>query len=75
MVLDEKIMSSVDDTASDTEEFFLDIARKVRKPELQPIGECYSCGERVSGGHKFCDADCATDYQRIELSKKRDGRS
>lgn len=36
-----------------------------RKPEsLEPVGECYACGELVSGYKLFCNNDCASEHAR-----------
>jgi len=64
-------MSSVDDTASDTEALFLSIAMKVRKPELKATGQCLNCEVEVPEGRKFCDQDCREDWS---LRNERRGK-
>lgn len=48
-----------------------DMARRVgrerarrHKAGLSPMGECHACGEELSGGKLFCDADCAQEWER-----------
>lgn len=39
-------------------------------PKLAAIGECHNCGEPLSAGERFCDADCRDDYQH-RLARRR----
>lgn len=56
------------DRASEYEQRMRDLAisaaRASRVDRLEPIGECYTCGEELSGGRLFCNADCASVYDR-----------
>jgi hypothetical protein len=49
--------------------------RLVRKPELPPCGVCYFCGEDVGSDKKFCNAECAEDFEFEQKMKQRQGRS
>lgn len=35
-----------------------------QKLEVEAIGKCHNCGTRLSGGLRWCDADCRTDWER-----------
>ncbi len=55
----EKIMTTIDDQAANTDEFFRDIALKARKPEPRTHGKCMNCGEPCQGS--YCNAECRED--------------
>lgn len=58
---------TVDDQASQHEELFRNAALTQRKPEgPPPCGQCYNCGEVLSGNLRFCDAECREDWERRE---------
>ena len=52
-----------------------EFAAKHRKPELPAIGICHYCSEAVPSSAKFCDAECADEYEREQelLRKHRPG--
>lgn len=56
------------DRASEYEQRMRDLAistaRSSRADRLEPIGECYTCGEELGGNRLFCNADCAVVYDR-----------
>ncbi|CAA0365262.1 conserved hypothetical protein [Alteromonas alvinellae] len=39
-------------------------ARANAKPTLLAKGSCHNCEEPVEDQKLFCDADCATDYEK-----------
>jgi hypothetical protein len=41
---------------------------------LIPKGSCWFCDEPLADGHKFCDKDCASDYEFEEAALARSGR-
>lgn len=41
----------------------IDIIRS-RVVEVQPNGICYNCDEPVDHPKKFCDSDCASDFNK-----------
>jgi hypothetical protein len=43
-------------------------------PHLIPKGFCWFCDEPVSSVQKFCDRDCASDYEAEEAALARAGR-
>ena len=46
--------------------------RAAAERPLTPYGLCHNCGEPVGEGFKFCNPDCAFDYDyRITLERKR----
>lgn len=46
------------------------IALKVRKPEGPlPTGFCYNCVEPLPDGHRWCDADCRDDWEKLNANK------
>jgi hypothetical protein len=62
------------DAADVTREQALAAALRRRHAALPAVGTCYSCGERVEDGRRFCDADCAQDWERVEAARRRGGR-
>lgn len=62
------------DNAQITEQHALDAAMRRRHAALIPMGRCYSCEAIVGDGRRFCDKDCATDWERIEAARRREGR-
>jgi hypothetical protein len=62
------------DAADLTQAQALTAALRRRHATLPAVGTCYSCAEKVEGTRKFCDADCATDWERIEAARRRGGR-
>lgn len=47
--------------------------RAPKKPELDPVGSCYYCGEDVAHPKKFCDSTCAEDFE-FEKRMRRVGK-
>lgn len=41
---------------------------------LIPKGSCWFCDEALPDGHKFCNKDCASDYEFEEAALARSGR-
>ena len=39
-------------------------AARSRTPELKATGFCLWCTEPVAAGRRFCDADCAEDFEK-----------
>ena len=68
-------MSDEADLADTQEQAYLAAALARRQETLIAMGRCYSCDEAVDVGLRFCDADCATDWERIDAARKRGGRS
>lgn len=62
------------DAADATVEQHLQRALAVRRPTLPAVGQCYSCGEPVEGGARFCDAECSEDFRRVEKARRIGGR-
>jgi len=61
-----------DDMATAREEQDRELALKVRKPGgPAATGVCLCCGEPVTDGRRWCDADCRDDWQRGEARKAR----
>lgn len=63
------------DTADLTVEQNLKRALSRRHATLVAVGTCYSCAELVDAGRRFCDADCAQDWERAEASRWRGDRN
>jgi len=57
------------DLTTEREERMMEALRR-RQPvvELEPTGTCHWCGEAVQHPKKFCDGECAADY---EFDKRR----
>jgi len=62
-------MATLDDQASDQEEFIRTCELSFRKPELKHTGLCYNCDSVIPG--VFCDHDCEHDYERRKENNKR----
>ncbi|GIZ50517.1 hypothetical protein [Noviherbaspirillum aridicola] len=45
-----------------------------RTPALPAKGTCWFCDEPVQPAQKFCDADCASDYELEQAAFMRAGR-
>lgn len=67
-------MSDDVDVASMQEEAYLAAALNRRHASLPAIGQCYSCGESVSGRLRFCDTDCRDDWEKDEAARRIGGR-
>lgn len=50
------------------------IAAARRATVLPPIGECYYCQEPVDAVKRFCNKECAEDYELEQAQLKRMGR-
>lgn len=46
-----------------------------RQPELPAKGSCWFCDEALAANQKFCDSDCASDYELQEAAWARAGKS
>ena len=58
------------DAADATVEQNLKRALTRRHATLVAVGTCYSCAELVSDGRRFCDTDCAQDWERAERARR-----
>ncbi len=45
-----------------------------RKTGIIPKGSCWYCEEELTFGQKFCDRDCAADYEAEQAALLRNGR-
>jgi hypothetical protein len=49
--------------------------RSVKKAQpAQPRGECFFCEAALDLDKRFCDSDCASDYEREERIRRSTGR-
>jgi hypothetical protein len=62
------------DAANERAELRLEAERKFRYPSLPDVGSCHFCGESLSAGRRFCDADCRDDWQVARKMRKLRGR-
>lgn len=44
------------------------------QPGLRAKGACWFCDEPLPPAHRFCDKDCAADFEREEAALMRAGR-
>jgi hypothetical protein len=44
------------------------------RPTIIAKGSCWFCDERLPLGQKFCDRDCAEDYELEQAAIMRNGR-
>ncbi len=68
-------MSDEADMAHEIEERMRSAALRRRHATLPAVGQCYSCGEPVDDGRRFCDRDCLDDWQRAERARRMNGRA
>jgi hypothetical protein len=68
-------MADEADQAQFIEERDRNLALRARHATLTAIGLCYSCGDAVPEGRKFCDRDCLDDFERVERARKRGGQA
>lgn len=61
---------TIDDLASEQEEFARNQSLQIRKAELPKLGFCHNCGESVKSNYSFCDGFCRTDFERRESQKR-----
>lgn len=47
------------------------VRRAAAERPLSPTGLCHNCGEPVGEGFKFCNHDCAFDYDRRETIERK----
>jgi hypothetical protein len=45
-----------------------------RQPSMPAKGSCWFCDESLPPQQKFCDSDCAADFEREQASLMRAGR-
>lgn len=45
-----------------------------RQPALPAKGSCWFCDEKLAPNQKFCDSDCASDYEAEQAAWARAGR-
>jgi hypothetical protein len=69
-------MSDEADIANDNIELSRQAAIEAcrRQPRLMPKGTCWFCDEPVAPLQKFCDSDCAEDYELEQAALIRAGR-
>ena len=59
---------SLDDKATELEEFPRETALKMRKPEQRKTGVCFECGETTK--HSYCSVECRwIDERRTSQAK------
>jgi hypothetical protein len=46
-----------------------------RQPALPAKGSCWFCDEALPPQQKFCDSDCASDYELERAARMRAGRA
>jgi len=64
------------DRANDLEFFSVEMAVKKLRTSQEtslPTGRCYYCGDTVTEGRLFCDADCRDAYEFEQRMKARNG--
>lgn len=60
-------MADTADVANDHAEMALGIALENRHRRVLPLsftGLCYACESRVEAPKRFCDGDCADDWEK-----------
>ena len=46
-----------------------------RQPSVPAKGSCWFCDEPLPPMQKFCDSDCASDFEREQAALMRSGRA
>ena len=66
-------MATVDDQATQKEEFDREIALKYHRKDSgpTPCGLCYYCQSPVRPNARWCDEDCRDDWQREVWARKQ----
>lgn len=62
-------MPDLVDLVNDQQQHILDLRIKNARQSqntLRPKGRCYFCDEDVEQPRLFCDADCASDYDKLK---------
>ena len=59
------------DKANETADLLLEVAKKLRKPQLLAVGSCWNCDGTVQTGRLFCDAGCKEDHELSEAARLR----
>lgn len=64
----------IDQSARVSERFLADaLAKASRHKGPVATGECLYCGERVEGGLRWCDVDCARAWEEEQSARIRAG--
>jgi hypothetical protein len=64
-------MPDVVDLAQTQNERMDQVMLTIRKPTApDATGFCLNCGEPLSDGRRWCDADCRDDWQRIAIRRE-----
>ena len=61
-------MSDLVDNANATAEYLAGLAVKearTNKKGPEPTGHCLNCGEDLSDSRRWCDKDCASDWEKL----------
>lgn len=70
-------MSDTVDQASKVEEMFtqrgIEMARQASKVRLPFTGACHDCGAAVEEPRRFCDEECAEEYEYVQKRKRANG--
>ncbi len=45
------------------------VSKRKPEPGLPFTGECHNCGEAVEAPKRFCDSDCADEWEEIETKR------
>lgn len=61
-------MADEADLTAEREQYNYELSlKKSRKPEgPKPTGFCLFCEEPLPDGARWCDVDCARDYERLQ---------
>lgn len=58
---------------ADTEAAVRAARAKAERLEAEATGYCLACNSSVPEGHRWCDVDCRSDYERYRKALKRAG--
>ncbi len=65
-------MADIADLASDSAEFFFDLAQRHRQetaPVIIATGYCLDCDEALPAGQRWCGPECRDKWQRRAFKK------
>ena len=62
--------SAAERTEAFTQEAINNVLRQGGQPVLPFKGACHACGEKLEAPKRFCDEECASDYDYIQRRLK-----
>lgn len=51
------------------------VLRAGNQPQLPFTGRCHDCGDTVQDPRRFCDEECAQEWEYVQKRKRANGRA